>query len=183
MNTALDIAGSTVIGSILLLAIISLLFAVNDSNVEMSRIQVTQEKADVLADILSDDFNNAGIAVPDSVSAVITADSMSFGFIGDVDGNGIPDSVKFTVVESSDTTGSIVSTLTRRVNTGIVDDYVFTNISARFRFYNSTGNETSTPVDVYSVETTLQAVDNIEFKDNRALGFVQWRVLLRNIRR
>ncbi|MCP4724742.1 MAG: hypothetical protein GY863_06885 [bacterium] len=183
MNTALDIIGSAVIGSILLLAILGLLFSVNDSSLMMGRSLIAQQKAGLLFDMFTLDFNKAGIAVPDSIIPVITADSMTFVFMGDIDGSGTPDSVRFTVHESADSSGNTTSSVIRRVNTGIVDEYVFRNVSARFKYYDFSSNETNVPGDVYSIETSLLTEDDIEYKDNKALGLVQWRVFLKNIKR
>jgi Tfp pilus assembly protein PilW len=183
MSTVLDILGSSVIGSLLLLALIGLLFSVTDSNYILNRSLVAQQKADLMVDILTNDFNKAGIAVPDTVNPVITADSVTFSFLGDVDGSGVPDSVSLVVQEIADSSGGVFCSIKRRVNTGVVDEYTFKNVSARFRYYDSNSSMTTIPGNICSVETSLVTEDNIEYRDSKASGMMQWRVFLKNIKR
>jgi hypothetical protein len=109
MSTLLDILGSTFIGGMLLLLIIKLNLFMSDARYTSDNELIMQQNAKTYAEILDNDFRKIGYQV--SGTAILTADTTRFKFIGDLQrpgqvGFGTVDTVEYFTEDSTHATGT-----------------------------------------------------------------------------
>jgi len=89
----LQLIGSTVIGSIFLLGILAYYGDTVDYTNEKLLLQLTQERTASLMEIIEYDFRRIGSGMTYPSAAII--DTVEITFLSDVDGDGVPDSVRY----------------------------------------------------------------------------------------
>ena len=182
MNSLLEILGASVIGSLVILALITSLFTASDANFSLERELTVQKFTSVVADIIDADLGKCGLGVGDSTSAIVTADSTQLLFLTDIDGNDTIDSVHYYIQPGTDVHGNAITVLKRRVSADAGDGASLGTITIHFTFFDAAGNETAEAGSIKSVETRLMLRDYIENNGEYAHGFIQWRRHLKNIK-
>lgn len=94
MNNFLDIIGSSIIGGIILLIILSYNSNVNDASLSQTTTNIVQGNLNSIASELDYSFKKIGFGVSDSVK-IITADTSRITFLSDYDNNGTVDTVTY----------------------------------------------------------------------------------------
>ncbi|KPK92652.1 hypothetical protein AMJ80_06490, partial [bacterium SM23_31] len=117
MNSLLEILGASVIGSLLILALITSLFTASDTNFLLGRDLAVQKSTAIVADIIDMDLGKCGLGLEDSTNAIVTADSTQLLFLSDIDGNGTVDSVYYYMQAGTDMDGNAITVLKRRAST------------------------------------------------------------------
>ncbi|MFA3784060.1 hypothetical protein ABRY23_13450 [Melioribacteraceae bacterium 4301-Me] len=194
-STLIDILGSTIIGGMLLL----ILLRINDSAVENTYTYggelIVQQNLVDLVELLEYDFRKIGYckdwqAIPDPSKAILFADSNSISFLTDVNSDGIPDTLHYytgPTSELSSTPNPRDRILYRVVNSETPNGSNLGVTQFKIRYFNSLGNELTTPVAVPGEINTMQIdvkVENYAAYDNEysTIFWRQIRMAARNLR-
>ncbi len=102
MSVILDIVGAALIVGILMLCIFGMIGNLHQTSYDKVFSTNTQSNAVTLARILESDFVKIGYHVPDSVAAVLTADSTSIAFISDITNTGTLDTIRYYIGSVTD---------------------------------------------------------------------------------
>ena len=139
----IQISGSFIIGSLLLISIVSLFFFYSNFSSSKTINSITQTSSFQLKQIVDYDFNKIGFrSGSKKVSAI---DSNSISFCADLDNNGIIDSIKY----------SFNKFLTRTVNPGN-QQTIFQSVDGfQIIGFDSLNNETKQPELVRSVSVNI----------------------------
>ena len=104
MSLLLDIFGSVVIAGILFMMIVKLnLFSNQTSYTSDNELKLIQNTK-TLAEIMDYDFRKVGYKI--TGNAIITADVKNFKFDADIDNNGSPNTIEYTVSTSNKVKGT-----------------------------------------------------------------------------
>ena len=164
MQSLMDLLGSMFFGG----AMLSIILSANDIASENQSVYngdlLVQEMLVQTAYLVEGEFRNMGVGVPDNGQIVLTADTSTIRFLYDVDRNGAPDTVAYTMGTVADLAGTqnpIDRPLFRRVNGGSAARIgVVTTFN--LRYLTRTGDIMATPVaanrlsEVHSVEITME---------------------------
>lgn len=164
MQSLMDLLGSMFFGG----AMLSIILSANDIASENQSVyngdMLVQEMLVQTAYLVEGEFRNMGVGVPDNGQIVTVADTSSITFLYDLDRNGTPDTIAYTlgtIAEMGGTQNPIDRPLFRRVNGGAAAR-VGVVTTFNLRFLNRTGNLLPTPVaanrlsEVHSVEITME---------------------------
>lgn len=187
ISVILDLLGSTIVGSILLLT----LFRVNGSAIENAYTgngQLTaQENTTTLVQILETDLRKIGYCadwqkIPNPSKAILSVDTSSIKYLTDIDNDGNVDTVQYyigPVSELSSTPNPRDRFLYRIVNNSPPNEANLGVTSFRFHFYNDTGTELSMPIvntgEIYTMKIDL-SVEDVSAYDQK-YSSVFWRQL------
>lgn len=169
------------IGSLLILAILTSFYTISDAQFFLSRSLVVQNKATILADIISSDVHRAGMNVPDSLDAIVEADSARFTFLAKPYGAATADTVRYFQEERTGNNGEQIPVILR---TSVIDTDNMLSVDYSkmiLIYFDSSGSETLTKDNIRSVEISLIVEDFIENSNGRSRDFRQWRIYLANI--
>ena len=181
MNTLIEIFGSTLIGSLLILAILTSFYTVFETQFSLSRSLVVQNKATALAEIISSDIHKTGMNIPDSLDAIVEADSARFTFLLNPYGAASVDTVRYFQEERTGNNGNPIPVILR-TSVNDTDNLLSVDYSKMILIYfDSSGSETLIKDDIRSVEISLLVEDFIENNNERSRDFRQWRIYLANI--
>ncbi len=183
MNTLLEIAGTWIIGSLLILSMMTLLFGTMDAQSELVSSVATHDRLLTVADIINADIRIAGIGVPDSIDTVIAADSTQFMFLGDIDNNGTPDTLSYFVRSVLGAYGDTLSFIMRRIGSNSGNEESMGKASVSFSYFNAEGSPTASLSDIRSVTTQMRAFDMISTQESKIRASLQWQTYLVNIDR
>ncbi|NIV97467.1 hypothetical protein GWN42_32910 [candidate division KSB1 bacterium] len=93
MNSTLTLLGSIIIGGIFMLGLMAFYGDVTDFSQEGRRHLLAQESTASLMEIIMHDFQKIGSGVPSPALAII--DTSEISFLGDIDGDGAVDTVRY----------------------------------------------------------------------------------------
>jgi hypothetical protein len=162
------------IGSLLLLRIVTYHGDVVDhSNEEMFEL-LTQESMVSYIEIIEYDFNRIGSGVSPGQPAILSMDSVSISFRADVEGGMAAETVSYSLSDSTaaagtENPGDVI--LYRTVNGAPTIDSPGGITDMVLRYYDVAGNQTGNPRDVRSigVELTLESVHEYNGRYARAV--------------
>lgn len=181
MNTLIEIAGSTLIGSLLIVALLTSFYTVSDAQFSLGRSQVIQSKTSVLTDIISSDIHKTGMNIPDSLDAIVEADSLRFTFLTKTFDAISADTVSYYHEERPGQDGELVTVLLRS-SAADTDNMLSVDFCRmRLAYFDSTGNETLIKENIRSIEVSLLVEDFLVYKNYRSRDFRQWKIYLSNI--
>ena len=106
MSTIIDILGSTIIGGMLLIMALNLIDTTNTYFYGQNDDLIVQQNLTTITQILEFNLRKMGFAVPEGTSVVVTADSTELRYLGDVDNNWVPDTVRFYLGPTSELTST-----------------------------------------------------------------------------
>jgi len=181
MNSLIEIAGSTLIGSLLIVAVLTSFYAVSDAQFSLGRSLVMLNKTAVLTDIISSDIHKTGMNIPDSLDAIVEADSMRFTFLTQSDGAVSADTVRYFHEERPGHNGELVSVLLRTSVDDTDNKLSVDFCRMKLAYFDSTGSETLIKENIRSVEVSLFVEDFLVFNNDRSRDFRQWKMYLANI--
>ncbi len=141
MSYLLDILTTTIIGAFIMLLVMEINMRISDSYNQMIISSMIQSNAIASAEIIQNDvykigYNNSG-------SSIGIADSTQIKFYGDIDNNGIVDTIFYSEGDSTELTNSVNPKdrpLYRERNGGN-KNLITTITDFRVTYYDSTGNE------------------------------------------
>lgn len=106
MATILDIVASTIIGGLLLIMGLNLIDTTNQYFYGQNDDLIVQQNLTALTEILEFDLRKMGLAVPEGKTSILTADSVRLKYLGDTDGNWVPDTVEYYLGATSQLSAS-----------------------------------------------------------------------------
>lgn len=178
------IVTSSVVGGILLLAILSLSVRFSKQASESTFSDMTKEKVSAVSEMITYDFKKVGYGA--SSTKISTADSTHFVFKADIDNDGSEDQVSWqwttTDVTSSDNPNDRL--LVRTVTSGGSPNT--TNIKPgithfEVNYYDEDHQPTNVPSEIRQIEVELEVqsaepVGNKYLKSNWSRLYVPWNI-------
>ncbi len=149
MAVWLDILGSMVFGSLLLLSVLRLTVDMSERGTLATLAVVSQRQAAQIAGLLDTDLRRAGLGVAMPWTAVEVAEADSLRFAGDLDDDGTPDTLTYYLGPATETAGTLNPRdryLYRRLNSEAPLRVGEGLTAFTLRYYDATGAELATPV-------------------------------------
>lgn len=177
MSQMLDLIGSTVIGGLVLLMILTLNGTmVNTAGVQTMNIS-TQENLTTLVGMIEYDFAKMGYRVSDSLK-IRVADSSRIVFKADIDNNGVVDGISYSLSSelNADTENPRDRILYRTLNDGTPTPINFGVTRFRLWYYDSLGNVTSWRSKMRAVRLAIN-VESIWSLDSAYTGACWERII------
>ena len=112
MNQLLDIAGSYIIGGMVLLAVVGLTLHFSSVSQETKLAEISQRSLTDVGDIIDHDFNRIGYRI-ETGGKIKAISSTNISFLSDIDNNGVTDTVTY-LKSTNEKTGNL---LFRRIGT------------------------------------------------------------------
>ena len=169
MSTVIDLMGSFFIGGLVLLMILTAQSTLVQNAHERTMDLVVQGNMTTLVEILQYDVRKMGFGVPDSVDAVLAADSTSVTFLADLEADGSVDTVVYSVSDASGASGTENPRdrlFFRQVNGGTPGGINLCVTEFRLTYRDATGSETTVLTQIRSVEIAL-TVESVYAYDDR----------------
>jgi len=107
MTSHINLLGSIIIGGLLFLMINRFNSSLSQNSKEQVLTSVTMENSTSITRLIEFDFNRMGLRVPLTTSSVVLADSNRITFLSDIDDNGVVDSVRYFVSDTSLVTSTV----------------------------------------------------------------------------
>jgi hypothetical protein len=158
MNTFIDIAGSFIIGGLLLLAVVTSYTNVNEFTLYSNMDLTVQENLREWIQIVQHDIRKIGYRVGNPAWAIQHCDSTSINFVADIDNNGVVDSISYflgTPDQISGTENPRDRSLFRSVS-GQQTGGPLGLTEFQLRYFDGVGNPTWTPSAVKAVEVFIR---------------------------
>ncbi len=154
MNQLLDIAGSYIIGGIVLVSLVSLTFYFNGKAQETKLEEVTQRSLIGVGTIIENDFEKMGYRVEDDV--ILNCDSSSIKFLADLDNNGKIDTVEYSVIKQN--SQFLLKRYVAELNSNT--SWTFPVKSLSIIGLDAAGTSTNNINDIQSVELKIETAEN-----------------------
>ncbi len=170
----IEMAGSFLIGGMLLLSILALNASIMETATMNSLGTNAQENVTVIVSILDYDFRKMGYRVASGTSAITTMTGTTITFLGDVDDNGSVDTVNYYLGPTSEPTSTDNPNdrfLYRNVN-GTAIDVALGMTTWNLSYYGADGAVTATPANVRSIRVTFTVQSMIAF--DTTYGEARW---------
>jgi len=161
----IEMAGSFIIGGILLLSILSLNADIMETATMNNLGTNAQQNVTNIVSILEYDFRKIGYRVPSVTVAITNLSDSTIAFLGDVDNDGNVDSVSIYLgpkSEPSETENPNDRYLYRKVN-GTANDVALGMINWSLIYYDISGNVTVIPANVRSIRISFRVQTIIPF--------------------
>ncbi|TFB10512.1 hypothetical protein E3V33_06505 [Candidatus Marinimicrobia bacterium MT.SAG.4] len=161
----IELAGSFIIGGMLLLSILSLNADIMQTATINNLDTNAQQNVTNIVSILEYDFRKMGYLVPSGIDAITDMTDSTINFLADVDNDGSVDSVSFYLgptSEPSETENPNDRYLYRRVN-GTAYDVALGIRDWSLTYYDISGNITVTPANVRSIRIAFWVQTIIAF--------------------
>lgn len=184
MGVFLDIALSILVGSMVLLMILTF----NNDMIENNNINgmygAVQKTGMDLNDILKYDLVRIGLLVPESTVKFIIADSNEIKFKSDFDLDGNVNEIHYYVGDLSSAGSSENPNdkiLYRKIDDDPVEDYSLGLISLSFTYYDDDGNETSTLNEIRQIEYSFYLESTFVFNEQYPGIYMRGRIKPKNL--
>ena len=170
----IELAGSFIIGGMLLLSILSLNADIMQTATINNLGTNAQQNVTNIVSILEYDFRKMGYRVPSGINAITDMTDSTIDFLADVDNDGNVDSVSFYLGPTSEPSGTENPNdryLYRRVN-GTANDVALGITSWTLTYHDISGNVTVTPANVRSIRISFTVETIIPF--DMTYGSARW---------
>ena len=170
----IEMAGSFLIGGMLLLSILALNTEIMETAVMNSLGTNAQENATVIVSILDYDFRKMGYQVASGDTILRTMTATAIEFLSDIDDNGVVDTVNFYLGPTSEPTGTENPNdryLYRNVN-GTAIDVALGITTWNLSYFGPDGLETAVPASVRSIRVTFTVQSMVPF--DTTYGEARW---------
>jgi hypothetical protein len=156
MTVFIDLIGSWFVRASMIAVMLGLTVTLNDALYQSTQQVSAKGYIATIDSILYADINDAGYNVDNAATSTFqTVDSTSIQFLGDINGGGVPETVRYTVTQQSDGTFNLYRYV-NNVNNGA--DLMMGNLaSIRFSYYDSHGLLTTDKTKVRQVEVSVVA--------------------------
>lgn len=186
MTSHLNLIGSIIIGGLLFLMINRFNSSVNQNSQEQLLNSVTAENSTSITRLIEFDFNRMGLRVATTSNSVIQADSNRITFLSDIDDNGVVDTVRYFVSDTSLVTSTLNPNdriLYRLVNNQEQTDAAMGVTRFHIRYLDSLGYST---VDLSQIRTfviTIRVESTVPYDDKYSSFYWQTRISPPNMER
>lgn len=156
MSAWLDIMGSVLVAGTVMLSVFRLNAQMVDRGQAASLTLVAQSDGATLMEILETDVRRMGLGVPNDSAAVLVAAADTLTFLGDVDADGVVDTVSYILGEESATTANPSDHVFYRAfnSDTLAMDRGLTQFLAVYR--DEDGDTAATAADIRDVEITMR---------------------------
>lgn len=161
----IELAGSFIIGGMLLLSILSLNADIMQTATLNSLDTNAQQNVTNIVSILEYDFRKMGYLVPQGTDAITALTDTTITFLGDIDNDGVVDTVGYflgPISEPVETDNPNDRYLYRAVN-GTVNDVALGMRDWILTYYDISGSVTVTPANVRSIRISFWVQTIIPF--------------------
>jgi hypothetical protein len=185
MAVLLDIVGSFVIGSLLLLNVLRLNADITGQASLAMLDQAAQNSAIGIAQIMEEDLRKIGFGV--ATTAITQADSAEIRFLADWDGDGATETYRYYMGDLSEASGTPNPNdrFLHRVFNGSSDLQVGSGVtSLQLSYFDSNGNELSSPVtlaNIRQIRVDFTVESDFAFDSTYAKMFMELRVRPKNL--
>ncbi len=156
MNQILDIVGSYIIGGVVLLMILGMIYFFNNRRQETVYSQLDQYSIMEVGNIIEDDLNKIGYGMSSSDGdKLVSIDSTSIIFRGDLDLNKVIDTVQYSLIQQGSN-----KYLQRRDYNGKVTVWTFPVKSFNLIFHTSSGGATLNKLLTKSILVKIETEDS-----------------------
>ena len=170
----IELAGSFIIGGMLLLSILSLNADIMETATINSLGTIAQKNATVIVSILEYDIRKMGYKVPTGTEVITDFTDSTITFLGDINDDNSVDIIRYYLgptSEPSDTENPNDRYLYRSFN-GAALDVALGMISWELTYYNSAGAATTTPADVRTIRISFTVETAFPFDET--YGSARW---------
>ena len=170
----IELAGSFIIGGMLLLSILSLNADIMQTATMNSLGTNAQQNVTNIVSILEYDFRKIGYLVPSGTDAITALSDTTIVFLGDVDNDTVVDTVNYYLgpkSEPSETENPNDRYLYRKVN-GTANDVALGMTSWNLTYFDNSGSVTITPANVRSIRISFTVETIIPF--DTTYGSARW---------
>lgn len=194
-STILDIIGSVIAGGILLLILARTNASAIENTYNDNSDLITQQNLSTVVLLLENDFRKIGYCenwtlVPDPTKTILSADSTSIKFIGDVNNDGTVDTVYYYVGPTSELSGTPNPNdriLYRVVNGSVTKSGNMGITQFSLSYFDDFGNQISfpitTPGSIAEIQITLQIQNTEAYNGQYVTSYLrQIRLAARNLR-
>lgn len=194
-STMLDLLGSMVIGSLLLLSLLSVYHSTSNSSFVYNNEYIIQKNLKEVCELLEYDFRKIAYCadaakIPNPTKAILTADSNRIIFLTDVQSDGVLDTMKYYLGPASELPGTPNPRdrkLYRIVNGEQPKGSNMGVTGFRLSYFNVQGDQIPFPVTVTGEIYTIQiavSVEDVAAVDARHVTayWQQLRLAARNLR-
>ena len=181
MGVITDIIGSIVVRGMIIAIVIGLTVMLRDELFRRTSAATTYQTLSVVGSVIEKDLTSAGYNV--AVRPVfLKADSDDCKFMGDVDNNGIVDTVEFVLArEAGDTDpNSKIRILTRTLG-GTPLQITRAPVTMKFEYYDSLSVSTTNLLKVNSISVLLSQWDSYQSDNPKAIVRKEIRVFPSNL--
>jgi hypothetical protein len=186
-QVALDLAGSFIIGGMLLVQIMNIHGNAQTAANLYSQTSIVQRNLTTVVNILEYDFRKMGYGVLDPTKCLLQADSNRISFLADIDRNGVVDTITYYIGPESELSGtpnphdkllyrSVNGSTPRPNNLGVTD--------LHFRYFDQDMDVQTILVAIKIVEISI-AVQSVYPIDGQypSAYWKQTRIVSRNLNR
>lgn len=178
MSFILDYVGSIAIGALVLLALLGFYASLGETASTQNASAIVKRNLNAATEIIEYDFQRMGYRIDDSVK-VTRLDSSQIVFRYDMNDDGLPDSVKYTLgsVKSPDSANPRTRILYRTINNQAPQTVDAGVTRFAIKYFNASGGTTSVHSKVRSVGVFL-GMQTILKNDSVETGIV-WEKVIR----
>ncbi|GJQ61210.1 MAG: hypothetical protein SCALA702_02630 [Melioribacteraceae bacterium] len=194
-STLIDIIGSSIIGGMLLLMLIN----INDTATEQSYVyagELTVQEALVeVVTLIEHDFRKIGYCddwtkIPDPAKSILTADSTSISFLTDLNDNGVVDTLRYSLSDTSALTHTPNPRDRYLFRVANSDSAIGVNLGITqfdLEYYDALGNVIPFPVaqpsEIFTMRISVTVENIAAYDENYSNAFWrQIRLAARNLR-
>ncbi len=163
MNQILDIAGSYIVGGIILLAVVGLTLHLSNLSQDVKMVEITHRSLTDLGEIIEHDFNRIGYRV-ESGDKITSINANAITFLSDIDNDGTIDTIGY-----SEITNETEKFLRRRVANQTSSEWQMQVSDLLIEGLDSNGASTYTISQIKSVAVTVM-LENEKAEDANFAG-------------
>jgi len=161
MGVMFDIIGSILVRTAIVLIVLRMNVSLNSMVVESVAHATIQQSLSVLREVMSADFDAAGLNVTPGTSSFLVAKPNQMEFYGDLDGDGTPETIYYYVGPQSELSNTVNPNdrkLYRQINGGTSLNVANGITTCAFTYYDQNGLVTTSPslVKMFTVKMTMQ---------------------------
>jgi len=170
----IEMAGSFLIGGMLLLTILALNTKIMETATMNSLETNAQENVTVIVSILDYDFRKMGYQVASGTTIITDMTDTTIKFLSDIDDNGVVDTVNYYLGPTSEPTETDNPNdryLYRNIN-GTANDVALGIIAWNLSYFGSDGSVTAVPANVRSIRIAFNVQTMVPF--DTTYGEARW---------
>jgi len=184
MATYLDLVLSFIVGSMLIVMIMTFNNDLVDNNNINNMYLSVQENGMIFQDILRNDLKRCGLFVPDSMTTFTIADTNQVRFWADIDLDGSPNEVFYYVGDVSSagfTENPNDIMLYRQIDSNPVETYSIGMLNLNFNYYDEDGNQTTVLSEIKEIEYTYNLESTFGYDEEYPGIYIEGRIKLKNV--
>jgi hypothetical protein len=167
MNTLLDLAGSYIIGGLVLLAIVGFMLSFTSRSQENQLNEITQRSVVEIGDIIEHDIKKLGYRVS-SGDKILSISQNSIFFLSDIDNNGTTDTISYSVEILKNK-----SYLKKRIGKPVNSEWIHPIESFWVSGLDSLGKKVNDPDEVESIFLELK-IKQVSMKNSGSEIIAVW---------